>query len=161
MPPSRSRSVDLLRSVELILALREAAARGYDRRLRACPSITRPGLDHSGGRVSWFVYVVQLDPGGGALATDGEAARERDRVLLALRDGGIECGRYFAPLHLQPVRREASGVALASLPVTERVAARALALPFFNRIRDVEQDAVCEALVAALAAGSLRGRARS
>jgi perosamine synthetase len=59
---------------------------------------------------------------------------------------GIAVGRYFAPIHLQPIYRSCSG-RKSVLPVTEFQASRSLALPFFNRIADQEIIEVCEALV--------------
>jgi perosamine synthetase len=60
----------------------------------------------------------------------------------AMRKRGIACGRYFAPVHLQgPYKVEG-----CSLPVTERVAERAIALPFFNALSEDQIDKVCSAL---------------
>jgi perosamine synthetase len=55
--------------------------------------------------------------------------QDRDAVARKLMDHGIGCGRYFAPIHAQP----AYNLPIAhSLPITEAVSARTLALPFFN-----------------------------
>jgi perosamine synthetase len=56
--------------------------------------------------------------------------------------------RYFAPIHRQPAYAESRDT--ICLPVTESVAARTLALPFFNRIRDEQIERVCKVLKAAL-----------
>jgi perosamine synthetase len=58
---------------------------------------------------------------------------------------GIGCGRYFAPIHLQPVYRNAAEKRFA-LPVTECNPARVLALPFFNKIEEAQIEEVCETL---------------
>jgi perosamine synthetase len=60
----------------------------------------------------------------------------------AMRKRGIGRGRYFAPVHLQrPYKVEG-----CSLPVTESVAERTIALPFFNALSEDQIDAVCSAL---------------
>jgi perosamine synthetase len=59
---------------------------------------------------------------------------------------GIASGRYFAPIHLQPAWRAHSGGNTASLPVTESIAQRTLALPFFNHITFGQQEEVAAAL---------------
>ena len=58
---------------------------------------------------------------------------------------GIACGRYFAPIHLQPAYQFAS-VRRTDLSVTEYQASRSLALPFFNRLQDEQIEEVCENL---------------
>ncbi len=96
-------------------------------------------------RLSWFVYVVRLS------AT--HTAEQRDRIIAELRQQQIGCGRYFAPIHMQPAYRgHDQGPDLYSgpgLPVTESVASRTIALPFFNRIRRWEVAKVGDVLRAA------------
>ena len=62
--------------------------------------------------------------------------------MEAMRKRGIACGRYFAPVHLQRPYR----VQGCSLPVTESVADRTMALPFFNALSEDQIDEVCSAL---------------
>ena len=59
---------------------------------------------------------------------------------------GIATGRYFAPIHLQPVWRAQSVRGAGHLPLTESIARRTLALPFFNRITAEQQQEVADAL---------------
>jgi len=124
--------------LEEILQAREQLARTYDARLRDCAGIVRPPIDCAYGRISWFAYVIQLAPKSGRA--------DRDRVWQCLLDRGIGAGRYFASLHGQPVlngKYRQSG----SLAITESVAARALALPFFVGMTEAEVDEVCDTLV--------------
>ena len=115
------------------LAIRREVAARYDDRLREVPVQLPPRVDD----MSWFCYVVRLP-----------AQCDRDRVAAQLADAGIQTGRYFAPLHMQPVYSETQ--AAPSLPETERVAARTLALPFFNALSESQQDRIAEALVRAV-----------
>jgi perosamine synthetase len=85
--------------------------------------------------VDWFVYVVRLD-----------AAIDRDRVIGRLAELGIPSRPYFSPLHLQPYYRATFGFAPGDFPVTERVAASTLALPFSSRHTDDEVDRVAASL---------------
>ena len=89
--------------------------------------------------ISWFVYVVLLPEG-----------TDRARVQAELARQGIATGRYFAPLHLQPALRVCTTNS-AALSLTEAVARRALALPFFNHLAQDQQLEVAEALRAAIA----------
>ena len=118
-----------------ILKQRERVAWIYARELAAIPEVIAPPLSIKAGRVCWFVYVIQLEA--------------RDAVCDQLNARGIGCGRYFAPLHRQPLFAPyASG---CELPVTDRVSARTLALPFFNHLTEDQVTEVCRNLQDAIA----------
>lgn len=128
-----------------MLALRSAAAHRYQTLLEAIPELGLPPLVLPHRSVSWFVYVVRLPEQCTAAESGG-----RDDIQRELADRGIATGRYFAPIHLQPAWRDQPSSRSASLPVTESVARRTLALPFFNRISLREQEIVTNALSEAL-----------
>lgn len=130
-----------LSRIEAILEQRQKLAASYDMRLRDYAIVQPPPLECSYGGISWFTYVIQLASQFGR--------QDRDRVWLGLQVRGIGAGRYFAPLHGQPVLRgryRQSG----SLAVTESVAGRALALPFFVGMTEAEVDEVCSTLTGLL-----------
>jgi perosamine synthetase len=133
--------VEQLKRIEPILARRAAVASGYARRLAGDPRLELPPASPSDRRISWFTYSLRLK--------DGADACVRDQIYHHLIASGIGCGRYFVPIHLQPAYQRLPHRA-ASLPLSESIAARSLALPFFNRITEVQLDEVCRALTEAL-----------
>jgi perosamine synthetase len=124
-----------------MLALRQAAAQRYDALLNSIPGLELPPLTLPNRAISWFVYVVRLPE-----------QVDRDRVQASLARRGIVTGRYFAPIHLQPAWRSRSSAGAAALPITESIARRTLALPFFNRITMSQQKKVAAALREAIEA---------
>jgi perosamine synthetase len=124
-----------------MLALRQAAAQRYDALLNSIPSLELPPLTLPNRVISWFVYVVRLPQ-----------QANRDRVQASLARRGIATGRYFAPIHLQPAWRSHTSASAATLPITESIARRTLALPFFNRITTGQQEEVAAALREAIGA---------
>jgi perosamine synthetase len=102
-----------------------------------------PQIELPSRSLSWFVYVVRL--------ADHYHFGVRDRVMASLNAQGIGCARYFAPIHLQPAYERVPSARQAILPVTELVAHRTLALPFFNRISPREINHVASTLAIALA----------
>ena len=122
-----------------ILALRQQAAQRYDALLSGIPGLERPPLTLPRRTISWFVYVVRMPEG-----------QNRDDVHSLLASRGIATGRYFAPIHLQPSWRAQSAPAARGLALTESVARRTLALPFFNRITLTQQQEVAQALDGAI-----------
>jgi perosamine synthetase len=127
-----------------ILARRETIARLYHHLLASlteeAPVLSLPLLDIPNTRVSWFVYVVRL--------TADFTPAHRDQIIHALEAASIGCGRYFAPIHLQ--RAYAEFPPRTPLPITEFVASRTIALPFFNRINESQLRTVCDTLQQAI-----------
>jgi perosamine synthetase len=117
--------------LEEILGKRAAVASAYDQRLTRLQELVLPPLGVADGGVSWFVYVVRL--------------HNRDAVMRGLAAAGIACGRYFAPIHLQP--SYAAWRNSAKLPFTEAEASRTIALPFFSNLEAGAIEVVCEALI--------------
>ncbi|MFQ6117274.1 MAG: DegT/DnrJ/EryC1/StrS family aminotransferase, partial [Candidatus Bipolaricaulia bacterium] len=73
------------------------------------------------------------------------AREDRDRILQELKQRGIGCSDYFQPIHLQPFYREL-GYKEGDFPVAEQVAARTIALPFYNNLTEREIDYVVKNL---------------
>jgi perosamine synthetase len=133
--------ISQLGRIEGVLRRRQQLAEAYDRRLAAVDGIIRPPLQSEVGRTSWFVYPIRLE--------EKFSRADRERVCQSLLRKGIASGRYFAPLHQQPVisslQRDQAGRDFL-LPVTESVADRVIALPFFNELTETQIQEVCAAL---------------
>jgi perosamine synthetase len=122
------------RRLETFLEKRAAVAKLYTERLQALDGV-RPPVVKPHARMSWFVYVVTLAEG-----------RNRDAVIEALAAQGIPARGYFAPIHTQPYIRARFGDLAGTLPVTEAIASRTLALPFHNHLSQADVEALVEAL---------------
>jgi perosamine synthetase len=127
-----------LERLESILHQRETAGRKYNERLAGNRHLITPEIDITNGKISWFVYVVRL--------RENFTRAQRDLIVNEMNRAGIGCGRYFAPIHLQPLYVEKFGYKTGDFPNAERAAERVIALPFFNRITDTQIDEVCETL---------------
>lgn len=139
--------LEQLRRIEEILVRRAEIAGWYHRLLQDSLALTLPGFTMEGCRLSWFVYVVRLGP--------RFSRQDRDAIVQKMAAQGIGCGRYFAPIHLQPAYQDLPA-ARNSLPITEFTGERCLALPFFHRITFAQVQEVCETLIAALAEMQLK-----
>jgi perosamine synthetase len=128
--------------IEEILAARRRVAGQYEELLSDLPGVVLP-VEPPDSRRSWFVYVVRLDR--------CESRQDLDEVIRRLRDRGIGCSNYFYPIHLQPFYRTMFGYAEGDFPVTERVSAQTLALPFHNRLSRRDAERVVDALRTTLA----------
>ena len=71
--------------------------------------------------------------------------------MAYLLSKGIGTNNYFSPVHLQNFYRRQFGYKPGDFPVTEKIAARTLALPFHNRLSAVDQDLVVATLKSAIA----------
>ena len=127
-----------LTRLDAILERRAEMAGTYQKILQKQRALELPPQELSFGKISWFVYVVLL-------ARDF-SAEDRDWILVEMEKRGIGCGRYFAPIHLQPAYRGVPQRCM-DLTITESVARRTLALPFFNRIKPEQIQEVCATLL--------------
>ncbi len=130
--------IEQLKRLEAMTARRAEVARSYSRRLADHADLILLPEAAENCSISWFVYVVRL--------TERFTREDRDHIAAMLQRRGIGCGRYFAPIHLQPHYRREFGHAPGDFPITESQADRALALPFFNRITEEQIDEVSTAL---------------
>ncbi|HTW81760.1 MAG TPA: DegT/DnrJ/EryC1/StrS family aminotransferase [Terracidiphilus sp.] len=129
--------------IDEILQLRAQAAERYDALLRNVsgdiPSLELPPLELERRKLSWFIYAIRLPEN-----------VNRERVQAIMTRQGIATGRYFAPLHQQPALCGELWRDGKRLAVTEQIAPRMLALPFFNRITASDQMGVADALRGAI-----------
>ena len=131
---SAALGVSQFRRIESFLEKRAQVAQMYTERLQDLDWV-RPPVVKPHVRISWFVYVVTLAEGLG-----------RDPIMEFMAEQGIPTRGYFAPIHTQPYIRERFGDLSGTLPVTESIAQRTIALPFYNNLTEKEIKAVVTAL---------------
>jgi perosamine synthetase len=123
--------------LEEILEGRRRVAHTYINRLMTNRYLILPTITDQ-DVMSWFVFVVRLN--------DLFEIGERDKIINELRAAGIGCNIYFPPIHLQPYMVEKFGFKSGDFPVTEYVANRTIALPFFTKMTSYQIDRVCTTL---------------
>jgi perosamine synthetase len=128
-----------LEKLDRILALRSGAAETYAQLLADVAGVMLAPADDEEHHRSWFVYVVQLDP-----------EVDRARVMVEMRERGVDVAEYVPCVHLLTYMREDYGFGEGLCPVAEQIAARTLALPFFPGIERDDQEYVVDALRSAL-----------
>ncbi len=130
-----------LRKIDKILQRRAQIAKKYNELLENIDGVKTPIIAPEVTKMSWFVYVIQLDE-----------KIDRDSVINYLDKEGVKTKPYFTPIHLQPFYRRDFGFKLGDFPVAEKVGNSSLALPFFNKITDEEKEYVCEKIKEAIEA---------
>ena len=126
-----------MRRLPELLDSRRRVAGDYIKRLMTSRYVIVPTITEDIA-MSWFVFVVRL--------TDLFEPDDRDSVILQMRAEGIGCSNYFPPIHLQPYIAKQFGHKPGDFPVCEYVAARTIALPFFNQLQPRQVETVCETL---------------
>lgn len=126
-----------LARIDDLVAKRAKVAEMYLKRLGDEKRLTTQKIEPH-VKMSWFVFVVKLD--------DSYEGKDRDRIMMQLRERGIGCNNYFAPIHLQPFYVEKFGFKKGDFPVTERIADRTIALPFHPNLPEADVDEVCKVL---------------
>ena len=116
------------------LAHRGAVAARYDEKLPA--AVRRPARE-AGSASAWPLYVVETP--------------RRDAVKAALAAQGIPTAIYYPkPMHFQPAYAR-FGKGPGSLPVSEALCARVLALPMHSDLDLATVDRICAAVAESLA----------
>jgi perosamine synthetase len=128
-----------LEKLDRMLALRSEAASRYAELLSGVDGVRLAPADDADHRRSWFVYVVELAP-----------EIDRARVMVELRERGIDVAEYVPCIHLLTYMRERYGFSEGLCPVAEDIAGRTLALPFFPGIEPGDQEYVVDVLRSAL-----------
>jgi perosamine synthetase len=127
-----------------LLERRAGVAAAYAERLAGVAGVEAP-LAARGQEVrSWFVYVVRLAD-----------EVDRDAVIRALRERGIDSKSYLPSVHLFPQFAE-FGYGEGQFPIAEAASAHSLALPFFPALGEAQVERVCTELARAVDA-SRRG----
>ena len=117
------------------LRARETVARCYDSRLGNAVQVPARVPDSSS---AWAIYSILLPD-----------AAARDRVQTALKADGVPTAIYYPrPLHRQPAYRDHHDG--ASLPVSDDLAQRILALPIHPDLTPEAQAHVCDSVLAAV-----------
>jgi len=133
-----------MQNLDALLAARRACVDHYRVALSDCQALTFPQLPEDCQAMSWFALVLQLGP---------EFTRQdRDRLIKVMAGHGIQLGRYFAPLHLQPAIRRKLDTRPGDFPQTEAIADRCLALPLYAGLKSSQILEVCDRLLATLCA---------
>ena len=122
-----------------MLADRARVAAAYREALAGIEGLELPCEDSGGDVRGWFVFVVQVP-----------REHDRDTVIGALRDQGVQCKPYLPAIHLMSFYRERFGHREGEFPVCEDIAARSVALPFFPEMTEGQVERVRDALTVAL-----------
>lgn len=110
---------------------RRVLAESYDRALSGVTGAS-PVVRSSDGCSACHLYVVRV--------------QDRDRVLAALRQSGVEAGvHYPIPLHMQPAFASL-GLRSGALPVTEEASNTVLSLPLYPELAGPAMEHVVSAL---------------
>lgn len=70
----------------------------------------------------------------------------RDQLMAALRERGIECVVNYLPIHLMSYFRERFGFDQGAFPVAELIGEQTLSLPFYPTMPEQSVDTVAEAI---------------
>lgn len=116
-----------LQRIETILEKRKRAERWYFQYVQSFEGIKDPYIGPDVELVHWFLYVVHLGT--------RFARSSRDAIVEDLHTESIDAAAYSQPLHLQRRYLEL-GYRRGSLFVTEKVADRAVALPFHTHLTE-------------------------
>lgn len=116
-----------LQRLDLILARRKSREYWYYEYVKSFEGIKDPFIGPDVTEVHWFLYIVHLGT--------RFSRSSRDSIVEDLRKEEIEAAAYSVPLHLQPHYFDL-GYRKKDFLVTEKVADRAVVLPFHTHLTE-------------------------
>jgi len=129
-----------LTRIDELLSKREKVAQWYSNALEGISGIRIPEILPDTTRMSWFVYVIQVDEG-----------KNRENLAKRLADRGVPVRPYFLPIHLQPYMIDLFEYRSGDYPQTEKLGKRGLALPFSSVMTRSQVEMVADCLLKELA----------
>ena len=123
--------ISQLKKIDKILDMRTKVAEEYTKRLKDVPGIKIPIFSDDKHKVSWFVYIIQIENG------------NREDFMKELIARGIACSPYFSPIHLMKFYKE-MGFKEGDYPVCEKISKTTLAIPFHTNMSIEDIEYVCK-----------------
>lgn len=127
--------ISQLQKIDKILKMRANVAAEYTKRLSKIKGIKVPFDSTKDLKVSWFVYVMQVDASKGI---------DREKFMEELKKRGVACSDYFNSIHLMGFYREKYGFKPGDFPVCESIAKSTIALPFYTGMSKDDIQYVCD-----------------
>jgi perosamine synthetase len=125
--------ISQLKKINVMLKKREQIAAEYAKRLSKINGIKLPFDSTKDLKVSWFVYVIQINK-----------SENKELFMQELKKRGVECSAYFQPIHLMKFYKEKFGFKQGDFPVCESIAKTTIALPFYTHMKIEDIDYVCK-----------------
>ena len=126
-----------LKRIDEILKKREKVAKMYSKRLGEFSEIEIPYVSPD-VKMSWFVYVIRI--------SKKYSQQDRDKIIKAMAQKGIQCRIYFQSIHLQPFYKKLYNYKPGDFPICENASQRTIALPFYNNLKEKEINYVVKNL---------------
>jgi len=120
--------------LEEMNAMRDKAVHKYIERLEALPDIVVPFVGHR-KKSSFHLFPILLP-----------ATVDRDFVMRALKEKGIQTSIHYPAVHLFSKMRKVCHTSEGLLKVTEKIAKNVLTLPLYPGISEAAIDYVAECL---------------
>lgn len=124
-----------LKRLDKFVARRRELSKRYRNLLANC-DLVLPQADTAENKSSWHLYVIQIEHGGEA---------ERRALFDKLISEGIGVNVHYIPIYRQPYYKK-FGFKMEDFPASEDYYARAISIPIFYDLTDVQQDSIVEIL---------------
>jgi UDP-4-amino-4,6-dideoxy-N-acetyl-beta-L-altrosamine transaminase len=124
-----------LRRLSRLRSQRETLVHRYDRLLADLPLVLP--LHFNDRSSAWHLYVVEVD--------ESRTKKTRGEIFLKLREENIGVNVHYIPIHTQPYYGRL-GFRRGDFPVSERYYERAVTIPLFPQMTEVQQLRVAKAL---------------
>lgn len=126
------------------VARRQKIAAMYNEAFADLPHLITPGvkIELDRDEISWHLYTVLID--------FQKFGKTRSEVMQKLREQGVNTQVLYIPVYLQPWYRQNYGYQVGKCPNAEAYYAKALSLPMYPAMTDIDVHKVVESVSAIL-----------
>lgn len=129
--------VSQLKRIEKTMGKRLRVAKWYNEKLAYNDHIVIPFAASYATKIDWLNYVIELLP--------RYTQKDRDAIIEKLKKKGIQASNYFPSIHLQQFYKNL-GYKKGSLPISEGISERVIALPLYNNLSKTEVTFIADTI---------------
>ena len=121
-----------LERVNLILKRKRELAKFYQSRLKDCPGVICQSEAEWAKNIYWMFSILVTE----------DAPLDRNDLIIALGERGIDSRPFFIPMHQLPPYREENGI----YPVADNLSKRGINLPSYPTLDEADIKYICESI---------------
>jgi len=129
-----------LEKIDFLIKERQKIAGWYNKFLSKYPELIQIPKTAKGNKHTWFLYAALIN----------NTRINRDSIIKKLAVQGITAKPYFPSIHLFSFYRQKFGYKTGDFPISENVSNRALALPFYIGLKELDIKYIYENLTTIL-----------
>ncbi len=130
--------INQLKKIDKFIQRRREIVQKYNSKFKDIIEIKIPEINPADSNPAWHIYIIQLNL--------ERLKVDRREIFEALRAENIGVNVHYIPVHLQPYYQKRFGYRPGDFPKAENYYSRAITLPVFPKMSDIDINDVIKAM---------------